>query len=131
MIKWNFLLLGGNYSMFSPLDLFKFNFGTIHCKFQGYQDQNMNLSSQHYRAWSVVLHEFAGWPNSNLAPKPSTIRSKHNIYLHISVWIVFLFTQVFQIKRLSSACSVLYLHRKSNTNVLMYVNLFFIKRIKA
>jgi len=38
---------------------------------------------------------------------------------------------MFQIKRLISACSVLYLHRKSNTIVLMYVNLFFIKRSKA
>jgi len=38
---------------------------------------------------------------------------------------------MFQIKRLKSACSVLYLLRKSTTIVLMYVNLFFIKRIKA
>jgi len=38
---------------------------------------------------------------------------------------------MFQIKRLNSACSVLYLHRKSNTIALMYVNLFIIKRIKA
>jgi len=38
---------------------------------------------------------------------------------------------MFQIKRLHSACSVLYLHRKSNKIVLMFVNLFFIKRIKA
>ena len=61
----------------------------------------------------------------------STVRSKHKLYLHIIVWIVFLFCHMFQIKRLSLACSVLYLHRKSNTNVLMYVNLFFIKRIQA
>jgi len=38
---------------------------------------------------------------------------------------------MFQIKRLNSAFSVLYVHRKSNTFLLMYVNLFFIKRIKA
>ena len=37
----------------------------------------------------------------------------------------------FQIKRLNSACSVSYLHRKSNSIVLMYVNLFFIKSTKA
>jgi len=36
-----------------------------------------------------------------------------------------------QIKSLNSACSVLYLDRKSNTIVLMYVNLFLIYRIKA
>jgi len=38
---------------------------------------------------------------------------------------------MFQMKRLKSACSVLYLHRKSNTIVLIHVNLFSIKRIKA
>jgi len=38
---------------------------------------------------------------------------------------------MFQIKRLNSTCSVLYVHRKSNTIGLMYVNLFFFKRIKA
>ena len=39
----------------------------------------------------------------------------NKIYLHIIVWIVFLFCHMFQIKRLSSACSEWYLHRKSNT----------------
>jgi len=38
---------------------------------------------------------------------------------------------MFQIKRLSLACSVLYLNRKTNTIFLMYVNLIFFKRIKA
>jgi len=33
------------------MDLSKLNFGTIHCKFEGYQDQNMSLSSQQYRSW--------------------------------------------------------------------------------
>ena len=36
----------------------------------------------------------------------------NKIYLHIIVWIVFLFCHMFQIKRLSSACSVLYLQGK-------------------
>ena len=36
-------------------------------------------------------------------------------------YIVFQFCHMFQIKRLNSACLVLYLHRKSNTTVLMYV----------
>jgi len=85
----------------------------------------MNWSSQQYRQ-----HGCAGWPDSKLVPNP-TIQSKHKNYLHIIVCIVFLFCHMFQIKRLRSACSVLYLQRKSNTIVLMYVNLFFIKRIKA
>jgi len=38
---------------------------------------------------------------------------------------------MFQIKRLRSACSILYLHKKGNTIVLMYANLFFLKRVKT
>jgi len=59
----------------------------------------------------VRQHGCAGRPNSKLVPKPSTIRSKHTIYLHVIVLIVFLFCHMFQIKRLNSACSVLYLTR--------------------
>ena len=91
----------------------------------------MNRSSQQYRSWSDSTGVHAGWTDSKLVTKPSTIWSKHNIYLHMIIWIVFVFCHMFQIKRLSSACSVLYLHRNSNTIVLMYVNLFFLHIIKA
>jgi len=79
----------------------------------------MNLSSQQYSQ------------TARMVPKPSNIRSKHKIYLNIIVRIVFLFCHMFQIKRLNLACSVLYLHRNRNKIVLMYVRLFFIKRIKT
>ena len=76
----------------------------------------MNLSSQQYRRVCSLA-----WLKTGA--KPSTIRSKHKYYLQIIIWIVFLF----QIKRLNLACLVLYLHRKSNSIVLMFVT----KRIKA
>ena len=97
-----------------------------------FEQSIVNLRDIKIKIWigaaNSIEHGCTDWPDSKLVPKPSTIRSKHKIYLHIIVWIVFLFCHMFQIKRLSS---VLYLHRKSNTIVLMYVNLFFIKRIKA
>jgi len=34
------------------MDLSKFNFRAILCKFYGYQDQNMNQSGQQYNSWS-------------------------------------------------------------------------------
>ena len=52
-------------------------------------------------------------------------------FILINFLIVFMFCHMFQIKRLNSACSVVYLHRECNTIVLMHVNLFFIKIIKA
>ena len=111
------------------MDLFKFNFQTIRCKFKGYQDQNMNFRSQQYRAWSDTTDVQASL-TQNWCQRPLLFRVNTK-FIFTMVWIVFLFCPMFQLKRLNSACSVLYLHRKSNTIVLMYVNLFFIKRINA
>jgi len=79
------------------MDLSQFNFRAIHCKFYGYQNQNMNRSSQQYRSWSDCAVVQACLTQNGCQNR--SIRSKH-IYLHIFVWVVFLFCHMFYIKKI-------------------------------
>jgi len=57
--------------------LSKFNFRTIHCKFKGYQYENMNFSSQQYRAWSDSMDVHAGLsPNWGQSPLLSGVNAQ-------------------------------------------------------
>jgi len=73
------------------MDSSEFNFQTIHCKLWGHQEQNMNRSSQQYRASDSTGVQAGLTPNSC-----QISRSKPQNYLHIIVWIVFLFCHMFQ-----------------------------------
>jgi len=66
------------------MDLSKFIFQTIPCKLLGVSRSKYE-SEQPTVKILVRQHGCAGWPDSKLVPKPSTIRSKHKLYLHILV----------------------------------------------
>ena len=61
-------------------------FGTVHYHFQGYQDDNIKLVSQEYRAWSDCMNVQAGlalyWWKRLITVSSSRIRANKNIPLN-------------------------------------------------
>ena len=75
-----------------PPKFFKWNnppsiFGTVHYHFYGYQDENLKLVSQQYRAWTDCTDVQAGlalyWWQTLIIFSPSRIRVKMNEKDHI------------------------------------------------